>query len=122
MRCARRCGDARRRRLHNGSKGFWVAPGQSEAGEPHRDTFEKRGPWSPLPKSGAERKVDERSVGYAIARRATPGGSIVATRSLQKGVTLNVAFPCRAFYGTRQLVADRLRGPFSSSRAEDDLR
>src|SRR5438552_9601768 len=42
--------------------------------------------------------------------RATPGGSIVATRSLQKGVTLNVAFPCCAFYGTRQLVADRLRG------------
>src|SRR6266566_4761676 len=76
MRCARRCGDARRRRLHNGSKGFWVAPGQSEAGEPHRDTFEKRGPWSPLPKSGAERKVDERSVGYAIARRATPSGPL----------------------------------------------
>src|SRR2546430_984715 len=75
MRCARRCGDARRRRLHKGLKVFWVAPGQSEAGEPYRDTFEKRGPWSPLPKSGAERKVDERSVGYAIARRATPGGS-----------------------------------------------
>src|SRR5437870_4469077 len=40
----------------------------------------------------------------------------------QMGVKLNVAFPCCAFYGTRQLVADRLRGPFPSSRAEDDLR
>src|SRR5439155_3127849 len=34
--------------------------------------FDKRGPWSPLLPSGAERKVDERSVVYAIARRATP--------------------------------------------------
>jgi hypothetical protein len=76
---------------------FSAASDQSGPGEPHRDTFEKRGPWSPLLPSGAERKVDERSVGYAIARRATPSGSIVATRSLQKGVTLNVALARSAF-------------------------
>src|SRR2546428_6123993 len=114
MRCARRCGGARRRRLYNGLKVFWVAPGQSEAGEPYRDTFEKGAPGHRYQKSGAERKVDERSVGYAIARRATPSGSR-ETRSISKGVTLNVAFPCCPFYGTRQLVADRLRGPFPSS-------
>src|SRR3989454_9952617 len=114
MRCARRCGGARRRRLYNGLKVFWVAPGQSEAGEPHRDTFEKGAPGHRYQRAELSEKLTSGAFGYAIARRATPGGSIIPTRSLQKGVTLNVAFYRSPFYGPRQLVANRYRGPFPS--------
>src|SRR5712691_9474244 len=104
MRCARRCGAARRRRTVTRELTVYSAASDKVgAGEPHRDKSTKGAPGHRY-LSGAERKVDERSVGCAIARRATPGGSMVATRSLQKGVTLNVALARSAFCGFCEVV------------------
>src|SRR5437870_265368 len=104
MRCARRCGGGRRREdCYAELTDFSAASDQFGAGEPHRDKSTKGAPGHRY-LSGAERKVDERSVGCAIARRATPGGSTVATRSLQKGVTLNVALARSAFCGFCEVV------------------
>src|SRR5207245_6904715 len=80
----------------------------------------KKGPLFTATKSGAERKADERSVGCAIARRATPSGSSYDSW-YPKGVTLNVsAFRggCEAFSraGLGRLVTS-VRGSSRSHKA-----
>src|SRR5438874_5929171 len=81
-------------------------PGQSGAGEPHRDISKKGAPGHRYQKSGAERKDDERSVRVRHSEACHSKRSL-ETRSISEGVTLNVACARSAFCGRGEVVFRR---------------